>query len=649
MDENSLSRTLRDETARSEMNFRGALESAAPRVRISTLASYLRALPVRRGGWWYYPRLQSGRVLYCRAPAVGWEPPVPSVLEAAGIEEVLHPNLTNSVTTGSDSRTGRMFFVDHVGRGHMELTVTGDRCATENAPLRISGVGNTAVWAPTSDWLLHTKLDPALRPAELWAQSVGGSSDAYQLMNELDPEFGIVVYRSNDRIISLSSSATIGETAEWSLRGGQWERSILIPREAGLLHRMFHLRTENGEPLYLVRHATGVGDQDLSLAPASTLGGGFDPLKWQRVFESTRLRTLSDVYVAGRSIILGLRDDALPAVGIVDGYALGPPVMIRPKFTEDLASVRVLDVTPESPYLRVAFMYYTRPPEVCDYEYGSGVLHHRSDPAETGLGISLRATRSWVMVGDVRVPVTILRSKEIQPDGTNPGILIAYGAYQASLDPEPPEELLPLLQRGVVVVFAHVRGGGELGGWWHLAGQGRRKGRSVEDFEACARYAFESGWVAPGKLGGFAASAGALLLAASLNRSPEMFRACLFRQPFVDPYDALLDASRPLTRTDWVEFGNPRDDEKDAEHILTYSPYQNIRQHEYPVMAVILGDMDSRVSNEHVVRWVERIRETSTAGRNIYLWTVEGAGHGARHPAFELAFWERELLEGGLT
>lgn len=620
------------------------MEGTAARVGISSLASYLRRLPVRRGAWWYYPRHQSGRVLYCRAPAFGWDPPAPAALGAAGFEEVLHPNLTNSVTVGIDAHTGRTFFIDHVGGGRMELAVFGDRCSI-SAPVRVANVGNTAAWAPIPDWLLHTKLDPTLRPSELWAQSVDGSCRAQSLLNELDPEFGIVVYRTGGRLVSLSSSAARSETAEWNVRDGHWRMRILIPREAGLLHRIFHLRNENGKPIYLVRHATGTGDHDLSLAPASTLGDGFDPSKWRSVFESTRERTLSDVYVAGRNIILGLRDDALPAVGIMDGCALGPPIIVRPKVAEDLVSARVVDASPDSPYLRLAFMYYTRPPEVCDYEYDGGLIHPRSDPVETGLGLPLRATRSWVMTDGVSIPVTILRSEEIQPDGTNPGILIAYGSYQASLDPEPPEELLPLLQRGVVVVFAHVRGGGELGGWWHVAGQGLRKGRSIDDFEACARYAFESGWVASGKLGGFAASAGALLLAASLNRNPGVFKACLFRQPFVNPYDALLDASRPLTTTDWSEFGNPRDDEKDAENILTYSPYQNIREHEYPAIAVILGDTDSRVSNEHVARWAERIRCASTTGRDVHLWTVEGAGHGARHPAFELAFWERELLE----
>src|SRR5699024_9337953 len=162
------------------------------------------------------------------------------------------------------------------------------------------------------------------------------------------------------------------------------------------------------------------------------------------------------------------------------------------------------------------------------------------------------------------------------------GLLYGDGAFGTSLDPVLSPGALALADRGLVVAIAHVRGGGEMGGDWHLAGRQLAKGASFDDFVSCAEHLTATGWVAEGRLGAVGMGAGGLLVAASANRAPSAFRAIVASAPLVDPLATLLDPEVMLTLEEWMEWGDPVEDEAVYHHLRGYSPAENVPETEFP-------------------------------------------------------------------
>ncbi|KAJ4838503.1 hypothetical protein Tsubulata_030463, partial [Turnera subulata] len=157
----------------------------------------------------------------------------------------------------------------------------------------------------------------------------------------------------------------------------------------------------------------------------------------------------------------------------------------------------------------------------------------------------------------VRVPLTILYSKNAWKRGKSPGLLEGYGAYGEVLDKSWCSDRLSLLDRGWVIGFADVRGGGGGDSLWHKSGTGLSKHKSIYDFLACADYLVNEDYVHKDQLGAIGSSAGGLLVGASITIRPELFRVSILKVPFLDICNTMLDSSLPLTILDYEEFGNP--------------------------------------------------------------------------------------------
>ncbi|KAI3867369.1 hypothetical protein MKX03_036496 [Papaver bracteatum] len=248
----------------------------------------------------------------------------------------------------------------------------------------------------------------------------------------------------------------------------------------------------------------------------------------------------------------------------------------------------------------------------------------------------------------VQVPLTILCSRDAQQKGQSPGILFGYGAYGETLDKSWCADRLSLLDRGWVVAFADVRGGGGRSSSWHKAGVGLNKLNSVHDFAACGKYLIDEGYIDKDQLGAIGLSAGGLLVGAAINMYPDLFRAAVLKVPFLDICNTLLDPSLPLTMLDHDEFGDPRIKHQ-FDFLRSYSPYDNILSGVcYPSMLVTASFLDSRVGIWEAAKWVAKVRDKQGAGcsNSVLLKTNMIGGHfgeGGRFSqceevAFEYAF-----------
>jgi oligopeptidase B len=236
--------------------------------------------------------------------------------------------------------------------------------------------------------------------------------------------------------------------------------------------------------------------------------------------------------------------------------------------------------------------------------------------------------RRWATARDgVRVPMSVVRRKDVKLDGKAPCFLYGYGSYGIGMEASFSVARLSLLDRGMVYVIAHIRGGNELGEGWHDDGMLMRKKNTFHDFVDCADWLVKEGLSAPDRLAIEGGSAGGLLMGAVVNLRPDLFRAVHSAVPFVDVMNTMMDSSLPLTVGEYLEWGNPN--EKAAfDYMRSYSPYDNLKRGAYPAMLVTTSLNDSQVMYWEPAKYVAKLRTLKTDDRPLLLKCNMGAGHG---------------------
>jgi oligopeptidase B len=245
--------------------------------------------------------------------------------------------------------------------------------------------------------------------------------------------------------------------------------------------------------------------------------------------------------------------------------------------------------------------------------------------------------RVWAVADDgTRVPLSIVHRADTEFPA--PTLLYGYGAYEICTDPAFSIARLSLLDRGMVFVIAHVRGGGEMGRLWYEHGKLLEKKNTFTDFVAAARHLVDEGVTRPQQLVALGGSAGGLLMGAVANLAPELFAGILAQVPFVDPLTTILDPSLPLTVTEWDEWGNPLRDSAVYDYMKSYSPYENVETKRYPAILAMTSLNDTRVYYVEPAKWVAALRHANSNGNPVLLKTQMAAGHGGvsgRYRAWE--------------
>ena len=184
-----------------------------------------------------------------------------------------------------------------------------------------------------------------------------------------------------------------------------------------------------------------------------------------------------------------------------------------------------------------------------------------------------------------------------------------------------------LIDRGVIYAIAHIRGGEDFGRPWYEDGKLLSKRNTFTDFIACGEHLIAEGYTSRERLAIMGGSAGGLLMGAVTNMRPDLFNAVVARVPFVDVMNTMLDASIPLTVTEYEEWGNPNE-KKYYDYMMSYSPYDNVEAKEYPNILITAGLNDPRVQYWEPAKWTARLRALKTDHNRLLLKTNMGAGHG---------------------
>jgi oligopeptidase B len=586
-------------------------------------------VPYRDGGYFYYSRWEKGQQYQIFARKKGG-------LEAA--EEITvdvnelakgQPFMSLGVYEPSDDGALLAYSTDNTGFRQYKLRVRDLRTGKDSEAIA-DKVGSVA-WANDNKTLFYTvEEDKTKRQYRLYRHELGGPAGKDDLVyEEQDERFNIGVEKSRSgKYIFLqigSHTTSEGRVLDASDPKGQWK--LIAPRQQDVEYYADH----HGDEFFIRTNDKG---RTFRLVSAPVRSPGKE--NWKEMVPVRPEVMLNDFDVFEDFYVLTERENGLPQLTVVK-LANGEKKRItyaEPVYTASPQINREY----KTKMFRYAYQSLVTPPSVFDYDVEkqtSTLLKQTEVPG--GYDPSRYASeRVWATAKDgVKVPISIVYRKDLKKaDGSNPLYVYAYGSYGFVLPVTFGASRLSLLDRGVVMAFAHIRGGGDLGKPWHDAGRMMNKMNTFTDFIAATEYLAANKYGARDKIAIEGGSAGGLLMGAVTNLRPELFRVVVSHVPFVDVMNTMLDASLPLTVPEYEEWGNPN--EKPAyDYMLKYSPYDNLKKGAYPALLVKTSFNDSQVMYWEPAKYVAKLRTLKTDKNVLLLKTNMAAGHGGASGRYE--------------
>jgi oligopeptidase B len=599
------------------------------------------SVPTRRGDWFYYSRFEAGKQypVNARRRASG------DNYDAKAPEEILLDQ--NRLAEGLKFFSIGAFSVSPDGN---KLAYTTDTTGFRQYKLQVKDLKTGQVlpdsaervtslaWASDNSTLFLVQEDATTkRPDRLLRMALGAAP--VELFNEKVEQFSLQVANTRDRkFVVLTSGAT--DTTEVRMLSADTPLQPFRPvlgRESG--HR-YYVDHRNGE--LFIRTNKNAKNFRVVKAPLASPG----EKNWKEVVKHDKSVLVNDIALFEHYLVATEKSSALSRLRI---YDFGKQSWKTVKFDDPVYTLRGAG-TPEfsSKRFRVSYQSPVTPPTVLDVDMGSAerTVLKREEIVGGYDGSRYETKRLWATARDgVKVPLWAVYKKGVKLDGSAPLLLYSYGSYGIPTEASFAVSRISLLERGVIYVQAHIRGGNDLGEGWHDDGMLMKKKNTFTDFIDSAEYLVKQKWTSPNRLIIQGGSAGGLLMGAVVNMRPDLFRGVHAAVPFMDVMNTMMDASLPLTTGEYLEWGNPN--EKAAyDYMRSYSPYDNIERKAYPAMLVTTGLNDSQVMYWEPAKYVAKLRAHKTDSNPVLLKTNMGAGHGGasgrydaiREGAFNMAW-----------
>jgi oligopeptidase B len=576
-------------------------------------------VPYRKGGFFYYSRTVEGKQypIYCRKQG-SLDAPEQVTLDLNALAEG-KKFMSLGAYTVSDDGSRLAYSTDDTGFRQYTLFVK-DLTTGQTSPQVAEKVGSVA-WAADNKSLFYTvEEEQTKRQYRLYRHAPG--QPAHDLVyEEADQAFNIGVYRTRSQkyLILGMGSLTTSEARFLPADQPRGEFQMVAPRRRDQEYDLDH----HGDAFYIRVNDTGRNFR-LVKTPVSSPDRG----SWREMVAHRPDVMLESVDFFQNHYVLSERENGLQEFRITD---LRTGAAHRVEFPEPTYSASGA-ANPEFDTSQFRYRYQSliTPSSQFDYDMDkrTGTLL-KEQPVLGGYDRTQYASeRVFVQAPDgVKVPLSIVYRKGLKRDGQAPLYLYGYGSYGFPLPVTFSSNRLSLLDRGVTVALAHIRGGGDLGKPWHDDGRMMKKKNTFTDFIACASHLIAEKVTSADRLVIEGGSAGGLLMGAVTNMRPDLFKAVISKVPFVDVINTMLDESLPLTVGEFEEWGNPKV-KAEYDYMKTYCPYTNLEQEAYPAMLVKTSFNDSQVMYWEPAKYVAKLRTLKTDTRPLLLKTNMAAGHG---------------------
>jgi len=490
---------------------------------------------------------------------------------------------------------------------------------------KIENTSGSILFSLDDKYLFYSKLDDKHRPRSIFRHELGTPTEDDKLIFEEKSEaFTVSIGLSSDEkffFINTSDHNT-SEKYYFSAEELNPNPKLIKKREKGIIYSInswgnyFYLHTnKNAEDFKIQRTQNITSDTWEEFIPSKeeTLIGGLTFLKkW--IIRSEVTNALDRLFV--RNIETNEEEEII--FTDEDVYDCGTSLVQKDRNTD---LIYISYSTPKT-QSRV-YLYNLKTKEkklIKEQEIPSG--HNSDNYIVERLNCNSHDGR--------KIPITITRHINTKLDGTANLLLYGYGSYGASMSPGFSSTRLSLINRDIIWVTAHIRGGMERGMKWWKEGKLLNKKNTFKDYISVAKFLIEEKYTAKGKIIGMGGSAGGLLMGAVVNEAPELFLGMIMAVPFVDSLTTNLDHSLPLTVGEFDEFGNAKDNKDHFDYIYSYAPYNNIKKMNYPHILITTSLSDNRVLFDEPTKFTAKLRDFKTDNNLLLLKTEMEAGHGGK-------------------
>jgi oligopeptidase B len=586
------------------------------------------SVPYLDNGYYYYSRFESGKeyAIHCRKKGslnVQEEIILDENILAEGFDYFALGGRRVSpdnkwLAYGVDTLSRRIYEI------HFKNLETGEILETT-----IPNSSGSVAWANDNETVFYTsKNETTLLGEKIWRHKMGSDFSNDELIYfEEDETFYTGVYRSKSgKFIIIYHQSTLvsdyqilnadnpnGSFKNFTKRGTEHEYSI------------DHYK----DKFYIITNWKAKNNRLMETTDIKT-----DMSNWKEVIPHRKDVHLLGMEIFKNHLVLNERKNGLRSLRVINQKSGRDEYLDFGEATYT-ASISVNEEF-NTNILRYTYTSMITPRSTYDYNMDSGTFDlMKQHKVVGGYDQSLyHSERIYAIARDGnKVPISMVYRKDMKKNVPQNLLLYAYGSYGSTRDPYFSSTRLSLLDRGFIYAIAHIRGGQIYGRQSYDDGKMLNKKNTFYDFIDAGKYLIEKKYTDSDHLFAEGGSAGGLLIGAVVNMEPGLWKGAIAAVPFVDVVTTMLDASIPLTSGEWDEWGDPREKEY-YDYMLSYSPYDQIVDRNYPNLLVTSGFFDSQVQYWEPLKYVAKLRDNWQSNNKLYLHMNMDAGHGGKSGRF---------------
>ena len=490
---------------------------------------------------------------------------------------------------------------------------------------KIEDTSGSITFSLNDEYFFYSKLDEFHRPRKIFRHKIGSSSKNDELIfEEKSDAFTVGISLSSDEkyFFITSSDHNTSEQYYFGVNEEIPEPKLIKKRKRGIIYSVnswnnyFYCHTNENAEDFKIEKCKNLSEQnwEIYIAPKNEvlIGGLIFLDNW--IIRGEKSNALARLFV--KNTKTGIEEE----LKFTDEKVIVPGIsLIQRNKNTDL--VYLSYASPKTPSKTYSYNLKTKEKKLIKEQIiPSG--HNSDDYIVERLECPSHDGRL--------VPITITRHKKTKIDGSANLLLYGYGSYGSSMTPDFSSTRLSLVDRDIIWVTAHIRGGMERGMKWWKEGKLLNKKNTFEDYLAVAKFLIEKKYTSKAKIIGMGGSAGGLLMGAVVNQEPNLFLGIIMAVPFVDSLTTNLDHSLPLTVGEFDEFGNAKDNKDHFDYIYSYAPYHNIKKMDYPHILITTSLSDNRVLFDEPAKFTAKLRDYKTDNNLLLLKTEMNAGHGGK-------------------